>query len=179
MRLHGASPLDRGPRGMKSLYFVASVVSLTFASSLPAQDLGIAVGQQAPASVVVEALDGKSVDLARFIGKTPVLIQFWATWCPSCRALEPSFRAAQAKYGARVKFIGVAVSVNQSPERVRLYREKHGMTHDIFYDRKGFATDAFEVPATSYIVVLDRKGKVVYTGLGADQNIEAAVRKAF
>jgi thiol-disulfide isomerase/thioredoxin len=146
--------------------------------SLSAQELGIAVGQQAPASVVVEALDGRSVDLARYIGKTPMLIQFWATWCSTCRSLEPSFRAAQAKHGAKVKFIGVAVSVNQSPERVRLYRQKHGLTHDIFYDRKGFATDAFEVPATSYIVVLDRRGKVVYTGLGAEQNIEAAVRKA-
>jgi thiol-disulfide isomerase/thioredoxin len=159
------------------LRIAASLVLSLLSAPLAAQDLGIAVGHQAPASVVVEGLDGKSVDLGQFIGKTPVLIQFWATWCPTCRALEPSFRAAQAKYGNKVKFIGVAVSVNQSPERIRAYREKHGMTHDIFYDRKGFATDAFEVPATSYIVVLDKQGKVVYTGLGADQNIEAAVRK--
>ena len=163
---------------MNRLAVFAVTAASLFTARLGAQDLGIAVGDQAPKSVIVEALDGKPVDLGQFIGKTPVLIQFWATWCPTCKALEPSFKAAQAKYGAQVKFIGVAVSVNQSPERVRLYREKHGLSHDIFYDRKGFATDAFEVPATSYIVVLDRSGKVVYTGLGAEQNIEAALRKA-
>jgi thiol-disulfide isomerase/thioredoxin len=163
---------------MNRVVLCALTAASMLAARLGAQDLGIAVGDQAPKSVMVEGLDGRPVDLGQFIGKTPVLIQFWATWCPTCKALEPSFKAAQAKYGARVKFIGVAVSVNQSPERVRLYREKHALAHDIFYDRKGLATDAFEVPATSYIVVIDRAGKVVYTGLGADQDIEAAVRKA-
>ncbi|MEP7346651.1 MAG: hypothetical protein ABI877_15375, partial [Gemmatimonadaceae bacterium] len=70
------------------------------------------------------------------------------------------------------------VSVNQSVERVKAYKEKHGMSQDIVWDRKGFAADAYEVPATSYIVVVDAKGKVVYTGVGADQDIDAAVRKA-
>jgi ribosomal protein S5 len=34
------------------------------------------------------------------------------------------------------------------------------------------------VPATSYVVVVDRSGKVVYTGVGGTQNIDAAIRKA-
>ena len=34
------------------------------------------------------------------------------------------------------------------------------------------------MPATSYVVVLDKKGKVVYTGLGGKQDLEAAIRKA-
>jgi hypothetical protein len=37
---------------------------------------------------------------------------------------------------------------------------------------------AFQAPSTSYIAVLDSKGKVVYTGVGADQNIEAALETA-
>jgi uncharacterized UPF0146 family protein len=46
------------------------------------------------------------------------------------------------------------------------------------YDRKGYAADAYEVPATSYIVVVNGMGKVVYTGVGADQDVEAALAKA-
>jgi hypothetical protein len=38
--------------------------------------------------------------------------------------------------------------------------------------------DRFNVPATSYVVVLDRQGRIVYTGVGGDQDLVAAVRKA-
>ena len=145
--------------------------------ALPAQDSGIPVGSKAPAAVV-ESLDGKSVDLASWIGKTPVLIEFWATWCPNCKELEPAMVAAQKKYGAHVKFVGVAVSVNQSPELVRRYATKHALPLEILFDRTGAATDAFDVPATSYVVVIDRKGTIVYTGQGGTQDLDAAIRKA-
>ena len=145
--------------------------------ALPAQDSGIPVGSKAPAAVV-ESLDGKSVDLASWIGKTPVLIEFWATWCPNCKELEPAMAAAHRKYGDRVRFVGVAVSVNQSPELVRRYAAKHALPLEILFDRKGTASDAYDVPATSYVVVIDRAGKVVYTGLGGDQDLEAALKKA-
>jgi hypothetical protein len=52
------------------------------------------------------------------------------------------------------------------------------MPGDHLFDRRGNATGAYDVPATSYIVVLDRTGKVVYTGLGGDQKLEPALRKA-
>ena len=141
------------------------------------QDAGIATGSQAPGAAV-ESLDGKAMDLRQYIGKKPVLFQFWATWCSNCKALEPRMQAAMQKYGRQVQFVSIAVSVNQSVERVKAHKERYQMTQDIVYDRKGYAADAYEVPATSYVVVVDATGKVVYTGVGADQDIEAAVRKA-
>ena len=81
-------------------------------------------------------------------------------------------------YGTRVKFVAVAVSVNQSVKRVQLHAAKHGVPGDQLYDTKGDATDKWDVPATSYVVVLNKNGKVVYTGVGGDQNIEAAIKKA-
>ena len=145
--------------------------------SLRAQDLGISVGTKAPAAVV-QSLDGKAVDLASYVGKTPVLIEFWATWCPNCKELEPAMVAAQKKYGARVKFVGVAVSVNQSPELVKRYAAKHALPLEVLFDRTGAATDAYDVPATSYVVVIDRKGTVVYTGQGGTQDLDAAIKRA-
>ncbi|MDP9179230.1 MAG: redoxin family protein, partial [Gemmatimonadota bacterium] len=90
----------------------------------------------------------------------------------------PALLAAEKKYGARMKFIGVAVSVNQTPARVKAYSQKHGLKHLIVFDTEGEAADAYDAPATSYVVVVNRAGKVVYTGLGGDQNLEAAIRKA-
>ena len=150
---------------------------LLLAAPARAQESGIEVGSAAPGAAV-ETLDGKPADLSDYIKKGPTLLQFWATWCSNCKALEPKINAALAKYHDKVQFVAVAVSVNQSVERIKAYRDHYKMTHDIVYDRKGYASDAYEVAATSYIVAIDGKGKVVYTGLGSDQDIEAAIQKA-
>lgn len=141
------------------------------------QASGIAIGKRAPAATV-QTLDGKSVDLGSYVGRTPMLIEFWATWCPQCHELEPALVAAQRKYGGKVKFVAVAVSVRQSTAKLKAYQVKHKLPYDILFDANATATDAYEVPATSYIVVVNRQGNVVYTGVGGSQNVEAAIRKA-
>lgn len=148
------------------------------AVSAGAQDSGIPVGSKAP-NAAAETLEGKPADLSPWLGKEPIFIEFWATWCPNCRQLEPQLLALQKQYAGRMRFVGVAVSVNQSPELVKRYIQSHGLQGEQLYDRKGFITDAYEVPATSYVVVIDAKGTVVYTGLGGRQNLAAAVAKAF
>ena len=155
-----------------------TVVALTLLPAAGfAQDLGIEVGATAPAAKVF-TLDGKEANLSQYIGKTPVIMEFWATWCPNCKELEPTLVAALKKYGTQVKFVGVAVSVNESPDKVKLFVEKHALPGDHFFDTKGEATGAYDVPATSYVVVINKAGKVVYTGLGGKQDLEAAIKKA-
>ena len=145
---------------------------------LRAQDvIGIPVGQTPPA-VTLESLNGDTVSLARWVGKKPVIVEFWATWCPICEELLPRMEAAQRKYGDRAEFVVVAVAVNQSKNSVRRHIEKHPMPFTFLWDANGAAVRAFQAPSTSYIAVLDAAGKVVYTGVGEDQNIEAALEKA-
>jgi thiol-disulfide isomerase/thioredoxin len=159
----------------KLLGYLAAFVFI--AAPLAAQESGIAVGSKAP-SAKLETLDGKPADIGAFLGKGPVLIEFWATWCENCRDLEPAMLAAQKKYAGKVEFVGVAVSVNQSPELVRRYVAKHGLTGTQLYDRKGASIDAYEVPATSFVVVINKAGKIVYSGLGGKQDLDAAIKKA-
>ncbi len=159
----------------KLLGYLAAFVFI--AAPLAAQESGIAVGSKAP-SAKLETLDGKPADIGAFLGKGPVLIEFWATWCENCRDLEPAMLAAQKKYAGKVEFVGVAVSVNQSPELVRRYVAKHGLAGTQLYDRKGASIDAYEVPATSFVVVINKAGKIVYSGLGGKQDLDAAIKKA-
>jgi thiol-disulfide isomerase/thioredoxin len=123
-------------------------------------------------------LDGKEVDLSSYIGKGVVVMEFWATWCPNCAELEPTLLNVLKKYDKQVTFVGVAVSVNQSPARVKAYVEKHKMPGEHVFDTKGNATGAYDAPATSYVLVINKAGKVVYTGLGGKQNLDAAIKKA-
>lgn len=143
---------------------------------LEAQESGIAVGSRAPV-VTVNDLEGKPVDLGQYIGKRPVFLEFWATWCEQCEALLPRLRAAQAAYGSQVEFFGVNVTVNQSPDRVRKYLQTHQPGFRPLYDDQGTSIRAFQVPATSYVVILDRTGKVAYTGSGGSQDFDAVLRK--
>ena len=69
-------------------------------------------------------------------------------------------------------------SVNDSKGRIKRYLEEHHPPYQVLYDDKGVGARGYDVPATSFIVVIDRSGKVVYTGSGAEQDLVAAVRKA-
>jgi thiol-disulfide isomerase/thioredoxin len=142
-----------------------------------AQEEGVAVGTMAP-NAAVQLLDGRPVELSQFIGKKPVVMEFWATWCPVCKSLQPRIDAAIKKYGAQVTFVTVAVSVNQSPARVAAWHKQNPIATEMVYDANGKATGAYDPPATSYLVVINKAGKVVYTGLGADQDVDGAIQKA-
>jgi thiol-disulfide isomerase/thioredoxin len=158
---------------------VAIVAGLTLLFGAPAWaqgESGIRVGSQAPV-LAVHDLDGTPVNLGRWLGKKPVVLEFWATWCENCEALLPRFREAKKLVGDKAEFIGVNVTVNQTPARVRRYLEQHDVPFRILYDDQGASTRAYKAPATSFVVIVDAAGKVVYTGVGADQQFEPALKR--
>ena len=156
---------------------VAAVgAALTLAVSLNAQESGIMLGAKAPVRTLDDA-NGKAFDLASVIGKRPVLMEFWATWCPNCKALEPALMAAHKKYGKQVEFIAVAVPINQTLARVQRYVREYKYEFPMLWDKDGLLAADYEVPATSYVVLIDRTGKVVYTGVGGDQKLEEEIKK--
>ncbi|HET9384163.1 MAG TPA: TlpA disulfide reductase family protein [Gemmatimonadales bacterium] len=155
----------------------AALALLAAAPAVGQDVIGIPVGQTPPA-VTIENLTGDTVSLSRWVGKKPVLVEFWATWCPICEDLLPRMVAAQKKYGDRAEFVVVAVAVNQSKNSVRRHIEKHPMPFTFLWDGNGAAVRAFQAPSTSYVAVMDASGKVVYTGVGENQDIDAAVQKA-
>jgi thiol-disulfide isomerase/thioredoxin len=158
-------------------WWKGAMLAALLAGAVPAAaQEGLKVGARAPA-VVINDLDGKPVDLAQYLGRKPFMLEFWATWCSVCEELLPKVKAAHAAYGAKVEFLGVNVTVNQTKERVRRYLERHDPPFRTLYDEQGAAARAYDVPITSYIVIVDAEGKVAYTGSGADQDIDAVLRR--
>ncbi|MGH7591574.1 MAG: TlpA family protein disulfide reductase [Gemmatimonadales bacterium] len=156
----------------------ALAVVLIAGASHPAlaQDEGIALGVPAP-RVVINDLDGHPVDLGTEIGKRPVFLEFWATWCELCKALYPRMEAAAAKYGSQVAFFGINVTVNQTPAKVRRYLAEHHPPFRTLYDADGVGVRAYLAPTTSYVVIIDRHGNVAYTGSGGDQDLATALAR--
>lgn len=183
----GRRPAVRTPAGAGALVprrlllaavcVIGALAPVGGAAPLAAQDVGLAVGR-VPDAVQLEDIEGNAFDFASVVGRKPVLIEFWATWCPLCAALEPRILAAKQEHGDALEVIIVAVGVNQSPRSIRRHIERHPQPGRLVFDARGRAARAYMAPSTSYVVALDAQGRVVYTGVGEDQDIAAAARKA-
>ena len=155
---------------LKPFLVAATIVSC----AMPVQ--AQAVGDAAPV-VSVGDLDGKPVALAVTAGRKAMVIEFWATWCEVCDALLPRMRAAHAKYATQADFYGVNVTVNESKSRVQRFVAEHRPPFRTLYDSRGVAVRAYAAPATSYVVIVDARGRIRYVGSGADQDISAELAK--
>lgn len=163
---------------MRALIVAAALALFAMPASTQMRgEIGIAVGE-APEMVVIEDLDGNELDLAQFVGERPVLIEFWARWCENCLALKPQLDAIAIQYEDRMTFVAIAVAVAQSQRSVKRHLEREPVPFPTIWDTRGRAVRAFLAPATSYIAILDTDGRVVYTGIGPEQDIEAAVVEA-
>ena len=161
---------------MRRIAIVWLLLAVTVAAPAAGQVAGLEVGAKAPA-VTVKDLEGKPVGLGQYIGMQPLFLEWWANWCEQCEALLPRVRAAHAELGDQVAFFGINVAVNQSPERVRRYVESSKPPFRTLYDDEGESTRAYAAPTTSYVVIVDRAGRVAYTGTGGDQDFLGALRR--
>ncbi|MEP7214628.1 MAG: redoxin domain-containing protein [Anaerolineaceae bacterium] len=99
-------------------------------------------GQPAPEFSVV-SLDGNSIQLSELRGH-PVWVNFWASWCPPCRAEGPEIEAAYREYGDQGLVI-VGLNVGESASIVREYVTRVGLTFLIGGDPGTDVAAAFRV----------------------------------
>jgi thiol-disulfide isomerase/thioredoxin len=138
--------------------------------------VSLAIGTVGPGAAV-EDLQGNAVDLADYIRGKPAVIEFWATWCELCEALQPQLDRIQAEHGDEVNVVAVAVGVAQTVRRVQRHLDDHDPGYAYLWDARGAAVRAYNATTTSIVVMLDKDGKVAYTGVGAQQNLTAAVER--
>ncbi|MGE5602139.1 MAG: redoxin domain-containing protein [Nitrososphaerales archaeon] len=106
----------------------------------------------------LEGLDGKTVSLADLRGKV-VLLNFWATWCPPCKAEMPDLDALQREYGASRDFVVVGVNVGEDLATVKPFVAKNGLSFPIVLDHSGrVTTQLFGVRPLPTTYIIDREG---------------------
>jgi peroxiredoxin len=108
----------------------------------------------------LQGLDGETVSLASLRGKV-VLLNFWATWCPPCKAEMPDLDALHREYGAAHDFVVVGVNVEEKPETVKPFVEKNGLSFPIVLDRDSrVTTQLFGVRPLPTTLIIDREGYI-------------------
>jgi len=121
-----------------------------------------------PLDLKFTALDGTAVDLAKMRGKV-VLVDFWATWAPPCRAATPDIVAAYQKYHAQGLEI-VGVSFDQDKDALQKYIKDNQMPWPQYFDGKGWDSALgrkFGIDSIPVMWLVGKDGKVVTQDVGA------------
>ncbi len=125
-----------------------------------AADSRLAVGKPFP-TFNEKDLDGAPLNLASYRGKV-VLVDFWATWCPPCRAELPNVVAAYKKYHDK-GFEIIGVSLDNDRAKLTSFMKEHGMTWKQYYDGMGWNSKlvaSYGVDAIPATFLLDANGNI-------------------
>lgn len=137
---------------------------------------GAAIGSRAPV-VVTTDLENRPVDLGTWLGKGPVVLEFWASWCIPCQQLMPKVDSAYAQFHDRVTFVGINVALNDSVPAIRAWIDRFHPGFHVLFDSAATAVRAYDVQATSTVFIIARDGRVAYAGVGAAQQLSAALTR--
>jgi peroxiredoxin len=106
-----------------------------------------------------QALGGPSIKLSSLRGKI-VLLNFWATWCPPCRAEMPAIQALWEKTKDKA-FTVMGISLGEAEGTVKEFISKHGYGYPVFLDPTGELGAAFNARSIPTTYLIDKSGKAI------------------
>ena len=116
----------------------------------------------------VQDLDGNSIKLSDFYGK-PIVLNFWASWCPPCKSEMPEFDQAYKELNGEVQFL----MINQTDgdretiETGSEYVKSEGFTFPVYYDTNLEAAYVYNVTAIPTTFFIDKEGYIISQVKGA------------
>ena len=107
---------------------------------------------------------GNQVSISDFRGKI-VFLNFWATWCPACRAEMPSMERLHKKFKDK-DFVMVAINLQESVSTVKKFFKDFKLTFLALLDRDGEVGTRFRVRNLPTTYILDKEGKILGMAVG-------------
>jgi thiol-disulfide isomerase/thioredoxin len=195
---------DRGSRVWPSLAIIASVVGLALLNALlyerdvvlastPAVPVQPNAGEMAqgtvhgralpdePVELQFVALDGRSVDLRELRGKV-VLLEFWASWCPTCMRELPKLKSVYDEYHDQgFEIVGIALDDARDEQKLIALLRKEKVSWPQYFPGDGHYKTSdisrrFGVVGIPSAFLLDRQGVIADTHVRG-KRLEPAVRK--
>lgn len=126
------------------------------------------------ADFTVQDEQGNAVSLSDFIGR-PVIVNFWATWCPPCRSELPYFDAAAKDYAGQIEFLMVDLTDGYSDtveSATAFARDENGYSFPLYFDVEYSAVEAYRINAIPVTLFVRADGSLLHQQLGAMSEAE-------
>lgn len=113
--------------------------------------------------------DGDMVLLSDNYGKKPIVVNFWATWCPPCISELPAFNNLADEYGDDVIFMMVNMTdgYQEKLDDVKSFISDNGYSFPVYYDTEYSAANAYFVSSIPKTIFINKNGELTDTHLGA------------
>ena len=114
-------------------------------------------------------IDGNPVHLSDYLG-TPVVLNFWASWCGPCKMEMPDFQEKYEEYGNQIQFLMVNLTSSSSGETVEGasgFIADQGYTFPVFYDTDSDAAATYGIYSIPTTYFIDADGYALAQATGA------------
>ena len=128
-------------------------------------------------SFQLQDLDGKNHASSEFAGK-PVLVDFWATWCATCKETVPQLVEIQSKYKAKgLQVVGISVDKGENG-KVDRGAKKLGITYQVLHDAESTLAPTFGYNGIPSLYLFGADGKLILSLQGYDPGQEKKLVEA-
>ncbi len=114
-----------------------------------------------PKDFTLPRAGGGTVRLGAFLGKSPVLLVFMATWCPHCGAAVPEINRVQARLAGRLRVL--AIDYMERPEKVNAFIGAKMVAYPVALDADGAVARSYGIVGVPTFVLVGRQG-ILYSG---------------
>ncbi|MFH1010623.1 MAG: TlpA disulfide reductase family protein [bacterium] len=124
-------------------------------------------GIAAPSDWTLKDLDGGRFTLSENLGKGPILVLFWATWCRPCKQEMKDYRTILKSYQEKgVRILAISEDNSKTQSQVKPFMKGNGYDFTVLLDPTGEVLKGYDGISIPYTLVLDSSGKVqkVYRG---------------
>jgi thiol-disulfide isomerase/thioredoxin len=142
---------------------------------LPGEERASLLGSRA-ASFALKSLEGEQVALNEVRGK-PIVLDFWASWCPPCRAELPLIEKLRTEFDGQVAFYGVN---DEETSAAKNFVKKNGYNLTTLLDSKRQVHRLYGVNAIPTVLVIDAQGviRTQFVGGRSEQQLRKAIQSA-
>jgi len=116
----------------------------------------------------LEDLEGNKVSLKDFKGR-PVLLFFWATWCPHCQRLTPQLIDLKQKFKDNDLEI-LAIDFKEDKDKLKRFAQKQGINYKILLDKRGDVSGLYNIVGIPLVILVDRKGIIQFIDVELPQD---------
>lgn len=124
---------------------------------------------------VINTSDGRTIVLKQLIGKKPIYLKFWASWCIPCREQMPHLQETYEKFSDDMEIIAINLNINETQTAINNTVKEFNLTVPIALDENANLAQSYNLIGTPYHVVIDSNGKIVYTGHEASSELDTVL----